>query len=165
MWCNNLAYFGARRSVIHSATDIGYGVLTCLVFKVFYPNQIGMKDIIVSFLPITTQQYWFFTAYFAMFLVSPMINMFVHRADEKISIHAEVVYFEMYIAAVYGTINYMVTKDDIFVLSERRIGEYDSELFNFICFTDGSYYGDVGTGVISENSYQCYSRQNSYVLL
>lgn len=30
-----------------------------------------------------TEQYWFFTAYFAMFIVSPMLNSFVNKADSR----------------------------------------------------------------------------------
>ena len=77
-------YYPRLRNILQLfLTVLFYSVLLCLAIKAFYPEQIGMKDIIISFLPITTQQYWFFTSYFAMFLVSPMINMFVDTADRK----------------------------------------------------------------------------------
>lgn len=77
-------YYPKLRNIIQLfLTVLFYSVLLCLAIKAFYPNQIGMKDIVISFLPIMTQQYWFFTSYFAMFLVSPMINMFVDTADRK----------------------------------------------------------------------------------
>lgn len=64
-------------------TVLFYSALICLTVKIIYPNEIGIKDIIESFLPITTKQYWFFTSYFAMFLVSPMLNFFVNKANVK----------------------------------------------------------------------------------
>jgi surface polysaccharide O-acyltransferase-like enzyme len=80
-----------------------------------------MKDLIVAFLPITTQQYWFFTAYFAMFLVSPMINMFVHHADRKM------------IGISYAVIllfSFLTLKSDLFFLHKG----YSFLWFTFVYF-------------------------------
>lgn len=38
---------------------------------------------IEAFFSIMTNQYWFFSSYFAMYLVSPMLNWFVYKADLK----------------------------------------------------------------------------------
>lgn len=118
----NDKYYPKLRNIMQLfLTVLFYGVLICLVLKVFYPNQIGMKDIIVSFLPITTQQYWFFTAYFAMFLISPMINMFVHRSDVKM---IGVSY------AVILLISFMTLKSDLFFLHKG----YSFLWFAFVYF-------------------------------
>lgn len=62
-------------------TVLFYSVLICLLFKVANPEIIGKKDILKSFFPVLTKQYWFFTTYIMMALVTPMLNMFVHKAD------------------------------------------------------------------------------------
>ena len=61
----------------------------------------------------------------------------------------------MCIVVVYDIINYMVAQDDVFVLSERGIGEDSSKLLDFICFTDDTFYGNVDINTISKNSDKC----------
>lgn len=64
-------------------TALFYSVIITLSLKFIIHYPIGKIDLIKAFLPVTTSRYWFFTAYFAMFLISPALNLFVHRANEK----------------------------------------------------------------------------------
>lgn len=77
-------YFPKLRNLISLVfTVLFYSVSICCVLKVFFPAQITGRVLAEAFLPITTGKYWFFTAYFAMFLVSPFLNLFVSKADRK----------------------------------------------------------------------------------
>lgn len=61
-----------------------YSIVIGLFFKVFVSGSLSaIEEIIKLFFPVTTTQYWFFTAYFAMFIVSPALNLFVHKADSR----------------------------------------------------------------------------------
>ena len=48
----------------------GLGVL----FYVFLPGAVPIKDVINLFLPVLMQRYWYFTAYFALFFTMPLLN-------------------------------------------------------------------------------------------
>ena len=65
-------------------TVVFYGVCIILFFNRLHPAEIGKLDMINTLLPVSTRQYWFFSCYFGMFLLTPMINLFVSKADEKI---------------------------------------------------------------------------------
>jgi surface polysaccharide O-acyltransferase-like enzyme len=41
------------------------------------------KDIIKSALPVTAEIYWYFSAYFALFFVTPVLNKFLFSLDER----------------------------------------------------------------------------------
>lgn len=64
-------------------TVLFYSIVICFVLKHFFPLAISPKDTLDAFFPVTKNQYWFFTSYFAMFLISPALNLFVHRAKGK----------------------------------------------------------------------------------
>lgn len=79
-------------------TVLFYSVVITAAVKIFYPSSVGIKDIIKAFLPVLTGRYWFFTAYFGMFLLSPMLNMFVHKASEKMLVltFVSILFFGVY---------------------------------------------------------------------
>lgn len=62
-------------------TVLFYSVFICLGLSFLFPERIGNIDIVKSFFPISTGQYWFFSSYFGMILVSPIINQFVYNAN------------------------------------------------------------------------------------
>lgn len=67
-------YYPKLRNIISLFfTVLFYSVTLCIIFKLIYPQEVGILSIIKAVLPVTTEQYWFFTSYFAMFLISPML--------------------------------------------------------------------------------------------
>ena len=58
-------------------TVLFYSVAITALFRIFAPEHLEAKAMVRSFLPIITEQYWFFTAYFGLFLLSPFLNMLV----------------------------------------------------------------------------------------
>lgn len=75
-----------RRIVNLWCTAFFYSVLITLVAYVYCPESVGIKNLIKSLLPLLTNQYWFFTAYFAMILISPVIHLIVDKADMRMLI-------------------------------------------------------------------------------
>lgn len=68
--------------VLH-LTVLFYSVILAVLAWVLCPNAVGIKDVVKSFLPLLSGQYWFFTAYYAMFLLSPVLNFVVDKAEKQ----------------------------------------------------------------------------------
>lgn len=60
-----------------------YSVIISLIFYFVVPDSIGVKGIIKSLFPLLTNQYWFFTCYFVLFLFMPMINNFINIVEKE----------------------------------------------------------------------------------
>lgn len=60
-----------------------YSITITLIFKLILPHEIRVKNIIISLFPMTFKQYWFFTAYFAMYLFLPFINIMIKNITKK----------------------------------------------------------------------------------
>lgn len=60
-----------------------YTALIMIAFSVFMPSAVTDKVILNAFLPITTRQYWYITAYFGMLLLSPMLNAAVEHTPRR----------------------------------------------------------------------------------
>ena len=75
----NENYYPKLRNLINLLIVVSfYSLIIASIMKIIYPDQIGFSALLYSFLPVSNDKYWFFTAYFAMFILSPMINLFVH---------------------------------------------------------------------------------------
>ena len=51
-------------------------------FKIFVPEYVGTFQLFSSFLPISTNKYWYFTAYFALFLFMPFLNVLLDSLNK-----------------------------------------------------------------------------------
>ena len=60
-----------------------YSLGLCFVLKAFDLIPIGKREIIKSGLPLLTNSYWFFTAYFVMVMISPLMNTVIDRTSKK----------------------------------------------------------------------------------
>lgn len=75
-----------------------YSVSIALLFQFFKPESIDLKGIIASFFPVINRSYWYFTAYFAMFFLAPIINMginAINRNDAKKLVAGIIVVFSV----------------------------------------------------------------------
>lgn len=62
-------------------TVLFYSVIIFVVFKIFGPEPLGATELLKSFMPTIMDKYWFFTAYFGLFLLSPILNFFVYKSN------------------------------------------------------------------------------------
>ena len=61
-----------------------YGILVLLIMKISGIAQISMIDFAEAIMPVTRNQYWYFTAYTGVFLVSPIINKIIEVTEERV---------------------------------------------------------------------------------
>ena len=60
-----------------------YTIAVTVLFKCFFPANIGKVDLIASFFPVASKQYWYFSAYAFMFLFIPILNEALNRLSKK----------------------------------------------------------------------------------
>lgn len=53
----------------------------CIIF--FRPGTITLGKILCAVLPVSSDAYWYFTAYFGLFFFIPVINYMMHKMDKK----------------------------------------------------------------------------------
>lgn len=51
-----------------------YTVMITILYAVLIPSSVNKTLLIKSFFPVMTRQYWYFTAYFCLFLFIPLLN-------------------------------------------------------------------------------------------
>ncbi len=60
-----------------------YSVLITAVIKIIRPNAVSTGELLQSFFPVLFNRYWFFTAYFAVFLLIPILNTACFRLNKR----------------------------------------------------------------------------------
>lgn len=69
-----------------------YSFVITIILTVFGLNKsMGMTDIIKLAFPVTFNVFWYFTAYFILFLAIPFINKFIFDIDENVAKKAFVI--------------------------------------------------------------------------
>lgn len=69
--------FKLRNGISHWVQVAFYSVGITVLFMCFFPDTVGIRDILRSFLPVLTQKYWYFTAYFGLMFFIPYLNMMI----------------------------------------------------------------------------------------
>lgn len=64
-------------------TVLFYSVGITGLFLIFDRSVVGVKNIIFSLFPVTFSQYWYFTAYFAMYFFLPFINKHLMNSSKR----------------------------------------------------------------------------------
>ena len=62
---------------------IFYTVGITAVFAAFVPGSVTMRDWIKAFLPTLSGYYWYFTAYFALFVFLPLLNPAINKLTQQ----------------------------------------------------------------------------------
>lgn len=62
---------------------IFYTLLITVVFLVFRPELISNGIILRAFFPVLFREYWYFTAYFILFLFIPILNLALVKLEKK----------------------------------------------------------------------------------
>ncbi len=60
-----------------------YCVLITSLFYIFSPGSIGIKEFIKALMPVTRNQYWYFTAYAVLFAFLPFLNRMIAALNSK----------------------------------------------------------------------------------
>ena len=60
-----------------------YTVSITLLFSIFVPGSVTLKNWIKAILPVTSAFYWYFTSYFAMFIFVPILNIAINKMNKE----------------------------------------------------------------------------------
>ena len=72
-----------KKIVLLILQTLFYSISIFLIFLLTTDRSIGIKDLIYSFLPITSKAYWFMTAYIVLYLFIPFINVVINNTTQK----------------------------------------------------------------------------------
>ena len=71
-------------------------VLSILLSLIGFDGEWSAKVVILRLLPVAAGEFWYFTAYFTLFLVMPMLNKYLFELDESASRKTFIVLFVMF---------------------------------------------------------------------
>lgn len=71
-------------------------VVTIVLTIMGFNEHLGVKDAIKNALPVTFETYWYFTAYFALFFATPILNKFIFSIDEVASKKTFIIMFALF---------------------------------------------------------------------
>lgn len=60
-----------------------YSLIITFVTSFIYPNSVYKSDYIKSVFPVINKTYWYFTAYFGLFIIKPFIDKGIQDINEK----------------------------------------------------------------------------------
>ncbi len=77
-------YFPKMKSIFSLFfTVLFYSVSIYLILSFLGYEPFGIKELAKNFMPIISKRYWFFSTYFGLFLLSPVLNQLVHKSKPK----------------------------------------------------------------------------------
>lgn len=129
-------YFGYKRHYIFTDIIIMWlRVMMCDVFarllvKLFFWNDIGFSKVLKGLFPLMTTEYWYFSAYFLLFLFMPLLNIIVNNIPKT--------KFKIVLGMILLTVSFfsIVNDDDIF-----RLHSGLSAFWIIIIYLLGAYLG------------------------
>ena len=69
--------------LFHHFTVLFFTLLITIVSKIIAPGQFRLSSILTALSPITSSTYWYYTAYFGLFLLIPAINAAVSSLKKR----------------------------------------------------------------------------------
>ena len=105
-----------------------YTVIITCIFAVAVPGSVGGYDIVAMLTPVTSGQYWYFSAYFGMFFLIPLVNLGIN-ALKKSYLNAIFV-----LVVLFFSILSCISYSDVFSLKEGY-----SVLWLLACYFIGAY--------------------------
>ena len=61
-----------------------YTLSITLIFQIAYPSEISKTNWINAIQPIMRKQYWYMTAYFALLIISPLLNAGIDNINKRV---------------------------------------------------------------------------------
>lgn len=62
---------------------IFYSAAIGIIFHFFEPGKQGLKGLVKDFFPLYNGRYWFYTVYFSLVILSPLINKFINSIQKQ----------------------------------------------------------------------------------
>ena len=109
-----------------------YSIIFAIFFFVKYKN---IKFFILSFLPLGTKRYWYFNAYFFMYLLLPFISTAINTIDKNLFTKMICCYFFMY-SFYYVFLDFIDNSHDFAFINNGY-----SSIWLIILYIFGGYLG------------------------
>lgn len=94
-----------------------YTVMITVTIKIIHPGDITGTDFIKAFFPVSSNQYWYFTAYFIMFLFIPLIQPGLRNLSKKqIQLALALIVFMFSVAGPIVTVLIQKNSKDVFLI-------------------------------------------------
>lgn len=71
-------------------------ILTVILLAVGYAKSPGTVEIVKTLFPVCTGNFWYFTSYFALFFLEPVLNRFLFSIDEQTAKKTFIVLFVLF---------------------------------------------------------------------
>lgn len=107
-----------------------YTVGLALIYKILMPEAVNAKGIVKAFLPVITEQYWYFSAYFILFLLMPFINAAINSISKRQ--HGIFVILLLFICCIWEV---------FFESNVLNLGNGYSFIWLAILYIVGAYFG------------------------
>ena len=107
-----------------------YSVLITVIFMIAMPETRSITQLLRSFLPVFTNEYWYFTSYFLLFFITPVIDIAVKNLPQK-----QLKYTAVVLTAVTSVIP-LILRQDPFSLNKGY-----SALWLLVLYIVGAYIG------------------------
>ena len=150
--------FKPQRLISLAAEVLFYHQATFLIaYKLGIYPSFGGKQILLSFFPITTNYYWFITAYVITYLLSPYLNMFaclIKKEDYKKILILVLILFSV-IPTIFG----------LFYNSTETMLYYNRLIWFLVMYLIGAYIRLYGLWIIREQRYACGLSVGAFLLL
>lgn len=92
-----------------------YTLLITLAFYIASPEQIGLLDFRKALFPLSNNTYWYFTAYFGLFILMPILNAGINALSEKQAVLTAILLFSVF--SLFKTISSINADPNIFNLN------------------------------------------------
>ena len=103
------------------AIVVFYSIFMCIV-SLLLKQDVGMKGILKSLLPVSSGLYWFATVYIALYTLAPFFNILVNKISKK-----------QYIILLFILFIYLVIDKTVFA-NNKYIDERNGESFIWVAF-------------------------------
>lgn len=75
--------FSIRRLIIIWLSTVSITFIGAIIIWILSPNCISIKGMLQSIFPLTTQAYWYVSAYVVLLLISPFLNKLINILTDK----------------------------------------------------------------------------------
>lgn len=99
-----------KKYILLLLQTIVVGTLVSTMIYLIYPNRVSPKYIIKGMLPLTFNQYWYFTAYTGVFILMPLLNKIVQRLNSR------TIFISVTALSCYTTVSSFIGGGDVFAL-------------------------------------------------
>lgn len=76
-----------------------YSLLSMILIGVFAFERVSVKECVGALLPVVSGQSWYFSAYFPLFLLMPILDMIIDCIDKKVLIRGGISVFLFFLVA------------------------------------------------------------------